>query len=211
MEDDAVTREDGAPKGRKKTSASPEGLEENLKKGIAELLVLFLLREREMYINEMADVLAARSGGRLNISFPYAIIYRLLDAGYIALGDKQTAPDGRRRQYYRTTEAGVAYLEELLAVLERFMGGVYRIIMGEGETDETEREKAGEQKKEPISPAGQAIPCLSRGGEAAAPAPCGTGSGCIYGRKPLRRRQSVEGMPGRTGGTGGGAAGGLCP
>ena len=71
----------------KKTSTSPEGLEENLKKGTAELLVLFLLREREMYINEMTETLAARSGGRLNLSFPYAIIYRLLDIHYIELGE----------------------------------------------------------------------------------------------------------------------------
>ncbi len=115
----------------KKTSTSPEGLEENLKKGTAELLVLFLLREREMYINEMTETLAARSGGRLNLSFPYAIIYRLLDIHYIELGEKRIAPDGRRRQYYRATPEGCAYLEELLSVLDRFMGGVYQVLSGE--------------------------------------------------------------------------------
>lgn len=113
---------------RKKTSTTPECLEENLKKGISELLVLFLLREREMYINEMTETLSERSGGRLNISFPYAIIYRLLDAHFIELGDKRLAPDGRRRQYYRTTERGNAYLNELLSVLDHFMGGVYQIL-----------------------------------------------------------------------------------
>lgn len=112
----------------KKTSTSPEGLEENLKKGISELLVLYLLHERDMFINEMTEALLERSGGRLNISFPYAIIYRLLDAGYIELGAKQVAPDGRRRQYYRSTPAGNAYLEQLLAVLDNFMGGVYQIL-----------------------------------------------------------------------------------
>lgn len=114
--------------GKRKTSTSPEGLEENLKKGITELLVLFLLREKEMYINEMTEALSERSGGRLNISFPYAIIYRLLDARFIELGDKRMAPDGRRRQYYRTTEKGNAYLNDLLVVLDRFMGGVYQIL-----------------------------------------------------------------------------------
>lgn len=114
--------------GKRKTSTSPEGLEENLKKGITELLVLFLLREKEMYINEMTEALSERSGGRLNISFPYAIIYRLLDARFIELGDKRLAPDGRRRQYYRTTEKGNAYLNDLLVVLDRFMGGVYQIL-----------------------------------------------------------------------------------
>lgn len=118
-----------AQKGKgKKTSTSPEGLEENLKKGITELLVLYLLREREMFINEMTEQLLERSGGQLNISFPYAVIYRLLDAGYIELGAKQIAPDGRRRQYYHSTPSGDAYLEQLLEVLERFMGGVYQIL-----------------------------------------------------------------------------------
>ena len=120
--------EDEGRSTRKKTSTSPEGLEENLKKGISELLVLYLLHERDMFINEMTEALLERSGGRLNISFPYAIIYRLLDAGYIELGAKQVAPDGRRRQYYRSTPAGNAYLEQLLAVLDNFMGGVYQIL-----------------------------------------------------------------------------------
>ena len=113
---------------RKKTSVSPEGLEENLKKGISELLVLYLLHERDMFINEMTEALLERSGGRLNISFPYAIIYRLLDAHYIELGAKQPAPDGRRRQYYRITPEGQVYLDHLLETLERFMGGVYAIL-----------------------------------------------------------------------------------
>ncbi|NCE64031.1 PadR family transcriptional regulator [Pseudoflavonifractor sp. 524-17] len=136
-----MSTEEPKTRGKKKTSTSPEGLEENLKKGSSELLILFLLREQEMYINEMAERLSQRSGGRLNISFPYAIIYRLLDAHYIELGAKTAAPDGRRRQYYRVTEAGCAYLEELLAVLDRFMGGVYQII--NGSDNEKEEEKDG--------------------------------------------------------------------
>ena len=116
--------------GKKKISTSPECLEENLKKGITELLILFLLQEKDMYINEITDTLLTRSGGRLNITFPYAVIYRLLDAHYIELGDKCQAPDGRRRQYYRTTEAGNAYLQDLLSVLDYFMGGVYQILGG---------------------------------------------------------------------------------
>ena len=126
-----MSKEEKLPRGHKKTSTSPEGLEENLKKGITELLVLFLLREREMYINEMTEALSRRSGGQLNISFPYAIIYRLLDSHFIELADKCSAPDGRRRQYYRITPEGTAYLEQLLVVLERFMAGVYRIMAGE--------------------------------------------------------------------------------
>ena len=120
-----------AKRGKRKTSMSPEGLEENLKKGTTELLVLYLLREREMYINEITDLLLERSSDRLNITFPYAVVYRLLDAHYIELGEKCIAPDGRRRQFYHTTPAGEAYLEQLLVVLDRFMGGVYEILGAE--------------------------------------------------------------------------------
>lgn len=118
-----------APDGRKKKiSVSPEGMEESLKKGVSEMLVLFLLSEQEMYVGEMTEALYARSGGLLDICFPYAIIYRLLDAHYILLGDKRPAPDGRRRQYYRISEAGKSYLAELLAMLRSFMGGVDQIL-----------------------------------------------------------------------------------
>lgn len=137
--------------GKKKIRTSPECLEENLKKGITELLILFLLQEKDMYINEITDTLLTRSGGRLNITFPYAVIYRLLDAHYIELGDKCQAPDGRRRQYYRTTEAGNAYLQDLLSVLDYFMGGVYQILGGKvGES-----RAAGSIPKTHLSPSGE--------------------------------------------------------
>lgn len=135
MEQDIA--ESGGP-ARKKKSVSPEGLEENLKKGVSEVLVLFLLREREMYVNELTEALTKRSGGQLNIVFPYAVLYRLLDAHYIRESEKRRAPDGRRRQYYRTTEAGEAYLEELLKVLRDFMGGVWKILESKGGDDDGE-------------------------------------------------------------------------
>ena len=43
-------------------SGSLAGMENNFKKAITELLVLFLLNEREMYINEITAELSRRSG-----------------------------------------------------------------------------------------------------------------------------------------------------
>lgn len=119
----------------KKISVSPAGMEESLKKGVSEMLVLFLLAQGEKYVGEMTELLYRRSGGRLDISFPYAIIYRLLDARYIQLADKRPAPDGRRRQYYRISPEGRTYLNELLATFRRFMGGVEQIFMAEEEEE----------------------------------------------------------------------------
>ena len=47
------------------------------------MLVLYLLSEREYYIGELTAVMREKSHRILNIVFPYAAIYRLLDEGFI--------------------------------------------------------------------------------------------------------------------------------
>ncbi|MGM9537609.1 MAG: PadR family transcriptional regulator [Candidatus Onthomonas sp.] len=109
-------------------SRSPESLEENLKKALTELLVLFLLSQREYYIGELTAAIQQKSGGVLNIVFPYAAIYRMSRSSYITESQKRTAPDGRLRQYYRITEEGQVYLSGLLDVYRRFSQGVADIL-----------------------------------------------------------------------------------
>lgn len=111
------------------------GLEENLKKALTELLILFLFAEKEHYIGELAPLLEKRSRGILSIVFPYAAIYRITQAGHLKETEKKTAPDGRLRQYYAITEAGRAYLQELLDTYSCFIQGV-EAILSEGENDE---------------------------------------------------------------------------
>lgn len=110
-------------------------MENNFKKAITELLVLFLLREREMYINEITAELSRRSGNSFQIVFPYAVIYRMQRFGYIREAGKQHAPDGRLRQYYGITDDGCAYLEDLLAFYLRFSDGVSRILASSAGSD----------------------------------------------------------------------------
>lgn len=88
--------------------------EENLKKALTEMLLLYLLSQREYYIGELTDRLKANSAGALSIVFPYSALYRLQQAEYITETKKRNAPDGRRRQYYAITDAGCRYLEQLL-------------------------------------------------------------------------------------------------
>lgn len=106
-------------------------LEENLKKALTELLVLFLLNEKECYIVELTEALRQRSGGALDIVFPYGAIYRLENEGYIQETRKRIAPDGRRRQYVGITDRGQAYLSVLLKGYRQFIGGVDAILKGE--------------------------------------------------------------------------------
>ena len=79
------------PQGERKAN----GLEDNLKKALTELLILFLFSEEEHYIGELSPLLEARSHGVLSIVFPYAAIYRISQAGYLEETKKKTAPAGR--------------------------------------------------------------------------------------------------------------------
>lgn len=116
------------------SSRRPSGLEENLKKALTELLILFLFNEQEHYIGELSPLLEQRSHGTLSIVFPYAAIYRITKAGYLVETKKRNAPDGRLRQYYKITESGQTYLSELLSTYHIFFQGVNAILSGEGTT-----------------------------------------------------------------------------
>lgn len=109
-------------------------LEENLKKALTEMLALHLLAQRDYFIGDLAGDISAKSGGALNIVFPYSAVYRLLDGGFLTELGKRIAPDGRRRQYYGITPAGRAYLARLEECYARVTQGVASIL-GEGATD----------------------------------------------------------------------------
>ena len=105
-------------------------MEENLKKALAEMLVLALLYERDHYALELSAAISERSGGAITITFPYAILYRMIEQQYIQELPKRIAPDGRRRQYYQITEQGWRYVDELTGLYRRFIGGVELLLEG---------------------------------------------------------------------------------
>ena len=99
-------------------------MEENLKKALSEMLVLALLHEMDYYALELAPAIAERSDGAIVLTFPYAILYRMIDQEYIQEMPKRIAPDGRRRQYFHITDAGRVYFKKIWAVYQRFIVGV---------------------------------------------------------------------------------------
>ena len=103
-------------------------LEENLKKALTEMIMLYLLSQKDSYIGELADAIEQRSNGALSIVFPYGAIYRLEESGHIYELEKRNAPDGRRRQYFRITEQGRTYLAQLLEVYDRFFRAVTDVL-----------------------------------------------------------------------------------
>jgi len=110
-------------------------VEENLKKALVEMLMLALLHERAYYAPELNQALAERSGGAVNVSFPYAALYRMIEQQYIQELPKRTAPDGRRRQYYEITDKGRDYLEELLACYQTFSSAISNVLQEKGAED----------------------------------------------------------------------------
>lgn len=111
-------------------SSSSQGMEENLKKAVIEMLVMLLLDGEDMHSVQITQALEERSKHALNLSFPYALLYRLIENGYIREAYKKTAPDGRRRQYYQITEAGQLHLASLLATYRRFSHSMDRLLEG---------------------------------------------------------------------------------
>lgn len=118
-------------------SSSSQGMEENLKKAVVEMLVMLLLDEQDMHSLQITQRLEERSDNTLNLSFPYALLYRLIENGYIREAYKKAAPDGRRRQYYQITEEGRHHLAALLATYQRFSDSMDRLLKGGKEEDGT--------------------------------------------------------------------------
>lgn len=102
--------------------------EENLKKAVAEFLILRVLSDRDCYIGEIAEVIRTKSGEALNIVFPYSAIYRLESFGFIQELPKQIAPDGRRRQYFSITDAGRVRFEQQLVAYRNFSKGIDKLL-----------------------------------------------------------------------------------
>ena len=111
-------------------SSSSQGMEENLREAVIEMLVMLLLNEEDMHSAQITQTLEERADESLNLSFPYALLYRLIECGYIREAYKKTAPDGRRRQYFQITEEGRSHLSVLLATYRRFSENMERLLEG---------------------------------------------------------------------------------
>lgn len=84
------------------------------KKTTTEMLVLFMLRQRPMYVYEMAQEVQRLTAGVLTYNTLYLAVYRLQALGYIEEAEKRIE-DGRARIYLGITAAGRVYYDELYA------------------------------------------------------------------------------------------------
>lgn len=102
-------------------------LTENLKKGLTELLVLSCLNKRSMHIYEILKILDEKSDSTFRIAYPYAVIYRLQNNGFIT-DDVKKVSDKRLRVYYKITDEGKTRLVSMKKEFKLFMHGVNMIL-----------------------------------------------------------------------------------
>ena len=83
------------------------GLDRELKKGSAELLILSLLEARPRHGYDIGKLIEQRSAGRLRfkVASLYPLLYRLEERGWIA-GRWMEKAGERRRRFYRLTPLG---------------------------------------------------------------------------------------------------------
>ena len=72
-------------------SGTPLGMRDTLKKATTEMLVLFLLRQKNMYVYEMIQEIERLTEGVFTFNTLYLAIYRLQDHGYIEEAEKSGA------------------------------------------------------------------------------------------------------------------------
>jgi transcriptional regulator len=110
------------------TDIDTRGLERELKKGSAELLILSLLEARPRHGYELGKLIRARSRGRLtfHIDSLYPLLYRLEERGWIK-GTWVERAEERRRRFYRVTPTGRKVLAAQRKTWAAFVEAVRRI------------------------------------------------------------------------------------
>ncbi|MGN1401956.1 MAG: PadR family transcriptional regulator [Bacillus sp. (in: firmicutes)] len=102
------------------------------KKGVLELCVLVLLKNKDRYGYELAQDISARF--QISEGSVYPLLRRLTKEEYFTTYLKESS-EGPSRKYYRLTEKGQQYREQLVLEWLAFSEAVQTIIK-EGEENE---------------------------------------------------------------------------
>ena len=103
-------------------------VEDEWKKGSAELLILSLLQAQPRHGYDIGRLIEVRSGGTLHfhVASLYPLLYRLEKRGWIQ-GRWVEKANQRRRRYYRLTAEGQRILTLQRKKWQAFVGAVGRI------------------------------------------------------------------------------------
>ncbi len=109
-------------------------IQENLKRGMTELLILHLLKQEDMYGYQLTQELEKRSDGLfiLKEGTMYPSLYRLIDK--VMISDRKELIGKRRvRVYYHIEPAGIEYLDAIYAEYLSITEGIQKILNYVGE------------------------------------------------------------------------------
>lgn len=109
----------------------------NFRRGVISLVILALLKRKDMYGYELVQETARSSGGTLvtQEGSLYPVLYKLVDQGLISDYKVQV---GKRmaRVYYHLEPSGETRLSELIREYEEITHGIFRIIGKEVDPNE---------------------------------------------------------------------------
>lgn len=119
----------------RKTSGKPEGVREGMKKATTEMLVLFLLKQKQMYTYEMMTTIEKLSDGMIQFNTLYQAIYRLKKFEFIAESDKVLSDENRIRVYFKITEEGEKYFSESVNEYRATVAAIDKILSSDGKIE----------------------------------------------------------------------------
>jgi len=101
----------------------------NYRKGLAPLLLLGLLKQRDMYGYELTHELQSQTNGVYSLmeGSLYPVLYKMVDAGYIS-DRKELVGKRMTRVYYHLEPTGEKHFEELLAEYRTTVNAVENIV-----------------------------------------------------------------------------------
>jgi len=107
---------------------TPPKVQNELKRGTAEVLILSLLEDRARHGYEIAKLIEQRSGGVLefHVASLYPMLYRLEKRGWVE-GRWLERPGQRRRRFYKLTPLGRAALPEQRRSWREFIRAIERV------------------------------------------------------------------------------------
>lgn len=114
-------------------------IEENLKRGTLEMLILKMLQQNDMYGYQMINEMNALGKGLINIKGGslYGPLYRLIEKE--AISEKKVLVGKRRtRVYYHIEPAGIEYLNTMVDIYTKIIAGVDLIMNGNEEKNANE-------------------------------------------------------------------------
>lgn len=107
------------------TDIDARGLDRELKKGAAELIILACIEARPRHGYEISKLIESRSGGQLrfHVASLYPLLYRLEERGWL-VGRWLEQSGQRRRRCYQLTPEGHAVLAQQRDTWNQFVAAM---------------------------------------------------------------------------------------